>query len=100
LIGPSCSKPESCVPTNGPKHSPSQLAEIAGVSTDTISTYAKKAGVTRPGIGQKNFRYSADDAIRIFQEIVDSGTSTETIQRCKSAIENWNKGRPKPEDRK
>jgi len=56
--------------TNQPKidsMSPTQLAERLGCSVDTLSGYANKAGVMRPGRGQRNFKYSLESVTAILE---------------------------------
>jgi hypothetical protein len=50
----------------------SQLAGALKVTTETVNKYARKAGVQTPKRGQRNYRYSVQDAVKIASKMVEA----------------------------
>lgn len=65
---------------------PSMLAEMAGVSTATINTAAKKLGIPTPGKGESDHLYTLAESRRILE--YRSKTSTQKARRhaCEKAL--------------
>ena len=53
-------------------YAPKALAKLLEVSAGKLNAIAKEAGVTTPARGQKDFQYSASDARRIAQHLVNT----------------------------
>lgn len=66
---------------------PFELRQRLDVSDDTLANYAKEAGVATPGRGQREHRYSQDDAIRICETILKSSAARRTRLSAKSLLD-------------
>ncbi len=75
-------------PPNRKGYLPGELSEMFDISSDTLRTYAKAAGVKTPGRGAKNHRYSRSEAHRIALQIANGTTNSDMRARCLKAAEN------------
>ncbi len=67
---------------------PGELASELGVSTKTINTYAKIAGIPTPGRGKRNFRYSEIDRIAILAHAASNASSDlDIVAKAKIALQ-------------
>ncbi len=64
------------------------LREMVGLKNSALNRYAKAANVTRPGRGQRNFRYAATDVRAILQTIVCNASEAALLKRCATALQN------------
>lgn len=62
------------------------LREMTTLGNTALNEYAKKAGVTTPGRGQKNFRYNVADVRKILRVIIEGTTETRVLTRCQAAL--------------
>lgn len=62
------------------------LREMTALGNTALNEYAKKAGVTTPGRGQKNFRYGAADVRKILRVIIEGTTEKRVLTRCQAAL--------------
>jgi hypothetical protein len=51
---------------------PGQLTDLLQVDSGTLNSYAQKAGVSRPGRGQRNYHYPKEDTIKILEKMKES----------------------------
>jgi hypothetical protein len=67
---------------------------MIGCSGTTLRTYAKKAGVQRPGRGGKSYRYPRADVIRILKAIISEGADQTIVGKCREALESFGESLP------
>lgn len=71
---------------SGRSYSIADLLDMTGVSSGTLNTYAKKAGVVTPGRGGHNHRYAAEDVLAILRTIISSASNRAIRKRCQEAL--------------
>lgn len=71
---------------------PGQIMEMFGISDTTLNKYAKRAGITTPGTGGRNFRYSIEQVREIGQAILDRSSDGAMRERCRTALEQLRQG--------
>lgn len=62
------------------------LREMTSLGNTTLNEYAKKAGVTTPRRGQRNFRYTEADVRRILTTIIELTAERRILARCQAAL--------------
>ena len=65
---------------------PAQIAKELGVTSRTLNTYAKGAGVTTPGKGKRDHRYSASERRLILQFAANKGGDAEVAERARTLL--------------
>jgi len=62
------------------------LREMTTMGNTALNEYAKKAGVTTPRRGEKNFRYGIADVRKILETILTHTTEKRILTRCRAAL--------------
>lgn len=65
---------------------PAAVAIRLGITTSTVNTFARAAGVSTPGRGKKNHTYSADDCMKIANRVAKHSTVKADIAAAKAWI--------------
>jgi hypothetical protein len=63
-----------------------KLRDMIGVSSGTVNTYAKQAGVATPDRGQRNYRYTLDEARTILEWTKANSPTKQARERAESAL--------------
>jgi hypothetical protein len=71
----------------------SDLCKELDVSSATINTYAKKAGIPTPRSGQRNYRYTGADRRSIYLAIISKSSDAKLVQRAREQVEQKSKAR-------
>ena len=61
---------------------------LTGLGNTALHEYAKAAGVTTPGRGQRNFRYPQADVCAILRKIIGSGGDATLRETCRKSLRN------------
>ena len=88
VLEPRLNPAENDTKEQTPSFAIAALREMTGLGNTALNQYAKRAKVTTPGRGQKNFRYSATDVRAILDTIIAYSSDTTVRAKCQSSLRN------------
>lgn len=64
------------------------LRKMTGLQKTALGKYRKAAGVDAPGRGQRNHRYTLDEARKILAKVEEDSTEDRIKQKCRAALDD------------